>query len=379
MVQLSKGHKWAVALYFVLLFCFLVIRAYSVPLLPDEAFTYFLYVEPITFFAPTAQVDANNHLLNSVLSFISTGLFGHSTFALRIPSLLFALLYFYATFRLAKNLPDKLSFWLTIIALNSIYPVLEFHSLSRGYGMSFALLMLGAFLVFDFQRNKSIKTTWWLLLIVILGLFAQLSLLFALTGMFILTTYILLKETTIAMPLKLSFSALIVILLLAFSWHIHALKSAGLLYFGTTDGFPLSSVLSLVELLYDVKSIPILVVLTILFSLTLLYLCWKFFKNIQNLHIDQSIIFPFILASSIGGTIVSVTLLNAHGPLARTALYFFILLIASLMFMYTSKNKGIFLKLCAFVLATFTLSLANVHNVNTGQIMRLNRLYIKRY
>jgi hypothetical protein len=118
-----------------------------------------------------------------------------------------------------------------------------------------------------------------------------------------------------------------------------------------------------VELLYNVKSIPILVVLTTLFSLTLLYLCWKFFKNPQNLLKEQATIFPFILASSIAGTIVSVAVLNAHGPLARTALYFFVLLIASLVFMNLPGFKAIVAQLTAVLLSLLSLSLVTLKHV----------------
>lgn len=365
MIHLSKEHKLIVALYFVLLFCFIVVRSITVPLLPDEAFTYFLYVEPATFFAPAAQMDANNHLLNSILSFCSAELFGHSTFTLRLPNLLFALLYFFSSYRLAKYQSTKLAFWITLIALNSVYPVIEFLSLSRGYGMSYALLLTGVLVVFDFQRTKNRFLPWLLLAIVVLGLSAQLSMLFAFGGMLMLVIGILFTEKKVVKRwLNWLYVGISCFVMLLFVKHIHELKSAGLLYFGTTDNFPFSSLESLNSFLYDSFSIVSTIFLFILMLVSIVYLIVRIYQFTWSNLTSNSIVFPFILFCSIAGTIISISFFEGNGPLSRTALYFFVLLIGSLYFIDITPRIKMVFGLISLVLSVYSMRLINLNYVN---------------
>jgi hypothetical protein len=365
MIQLSKEHKLIVALYFVLLFCFIVVRSITVPLLPDEAFTYFLYVEPATFFAPAAQMDANNHLLNSILSFCSAELFGHSTFTLRLPNLLFALLYFFSSYRIAKYQSTKLSFWITLIALNSVYPVIEFLSLSRGYGMSYALLLTGVLVVFEFQRTKHRFLPWLLLIVVVLGLSAQLSMLFAFGGMLMLVIGILfIEKRAVKSWLNWLYVGISCFVMLLFVKHIHELKSAGLLYFGTTDNFPFSSLESLNSFLYDSFSIVSTIFLFILMLVSIVYLIVIIYQFTWSNLTSNSIVFPFILFCSIAGTIISISFFEGNGPLSRTALYFFVLLIGSLYFIDITPRIKMVFGLISLVLSVYSMRLINLNYVN---------------
>jgi hypothetical protein len=365
MIQFSKKHKLIVALYFVLLFCFIVVRSITVPLLPDEAFTYFLYVEPATFFAPAAQMDANNHLLNSILSFCSADLFGHSTFTLRLPNLLFALLYFFSSYRIAKYQSTKLSFWITLIALNSVYPVIEFLSLSRGYGMSYALLLTGVLVVFEFQRTKHRFLPWLLLIVVVLGLSAQLSMLFAFGGMLMLVIGILFTEKKVVKSwLNWLYVGISCFVILLFVKHIYELKSAGLLYFGTTDNFPFSSLKSLNSFLYDSFSIVSTMFLFILMLASIVYLIIRIYHFTWSNLSSNSIVFPFVLFCSIAGTIISISFFEGNGPLSRTALYFFVLLIGSLYFIDITPRIKMVFGLISLVLSVYSMRLINLNYVN---------------
>jgi len=138
--KVFKNNFW-ILIHFFALFAFVIIRACILPIIPDEAFSYFFYVEPKTIFSPDTQIDTNNHYLNSILSIFSVKTFGLSKLAFRLPNVLSFVFYYFYAYKIAsfsKNLGLK---WIGLIALTSIYPILEFFSLSRGYGISFALLL----------------------------------------------------------------------------------------------------------------------------------------------------------------------------------------------------------------------------------------------
>ena len=364
MLVLPNRNQWTVAIFFLLLFSFLLLRAWQVPLLPDEAFTYFLYAEPATFFAPDAQEDANNHLLNSILSSISLKLFGHNTLVMRIPSLLFALLYMHASYLLAKRQPNLVLFWLTLLGFNLIYPIVEFHALARGYGMSFSLLLYAIHLLMRLQSEQKIGLAWLILGISILGLFAQLSLLFAFGGVLILTSVIWSNRSNLTLLKKFIFPVLTFFVLLGFVRYIHHMKNAGLLYFGTHEDFPISSFTSLNGLLFEQEAVSAAWLHLLVFFVPIVALFYAFVKHRVEAFYKPSFVFPFVLCSAVFGTLLSVFFLNGSGPLSRTALYFFLLLVGALLFLDFGNRLKVIVStgLLAFVFISF--SKADVNKVN---------------
>ena len=220
------------ALHFLLIFSFVCIRAVLVPIVPDEAFTFFLYVEPETVFYPAAQVDANNHYLNSILSIWSTKLFGLNAFNFRLPNVLAFLVYYYSAYKIASIFSQKRKFWVAILAFTSIYPLLEFFSLSRGYGLSFALLLLAIYQSMRYLYYKRNWRAWWILVLIFLTLFAQLSLLFTSIALFFVAAISYINNSWKKSKwLCLAYLVLGSGLLLLFTLHIKNLQDGGFLYF----------------------------------------------------------------------------------------------------------------------------------------------------
>ena len=60
---------------FTFLYTYLIIRCIYVPVLHDELATFFYYIQPDNYMPPKAHWDANNHILNSMLSNWSYHLF----------------------------------------------------------------------------------------------------------------------------------------------------------------------------------------------------------------------------------------------------------------------------------------------------------------
>ena len=159
------------------LWVYLILRAIYVPLINDEAVSFFTYIRPGEFLPFLHYSDANNHLLNSALAWLSVNLFGENAFALRLPNLLaFAVFSWYA-FRFVRSLSSPLLRVALVLAWFGSHYFLEFFSLGRGYGMSLALLLAGLWHLWRFyQENR--PSAWSLcLLFMSLALAANLALL----------------------------------------------------------------------------------------------------------------------------------------------------------------------------------------------------------
>jgi hypothetical protein len=114
------------------------IKAGSADLTWDEAWTYLHYGRSA--FGFLALDYANDHPLNSLLVWASARLFGASELAIRLPNLLAAALYLYASAILVRGarLP-ALAFGLCVLQ-----PYLfDYFALARGYGIAAALVQYG--------------------------------------------------------------------------------------------------------------------------------------------------------------------------------------------------------------------------------------------
>lgn len=106
----------------------------------DEAFSYLTFVarEPRLLFYP----GANNHLLNSLLMWLTTRIFGVSGFTVRLPALAGAALYIvscYALCRLLKRQPLVEGATLAALVLNPF--VMDYLVAARGYSLALGFLM----------------------------------------------------------------------------------------------------------------------------------------------------------------------------------------------------------------------------------------------
>jgi mannosyltransferase len=118
------------------LFVGCVYRAFTQPLVHDEALTYELFIT-----GPVANIfhffNANHHFLNSVQMRISAAIFGDSEWALRLPALGGAALYFAAIYRISVAAFGDGPKLLPATALLSLNPfVLDFPVAARGYGLA---------------------------------------------------------------------------------------------------------------------------------------------------------------------------------------------------------------------------------------------------
>ena len=115
-----------------------VIRACAQSITMDEADTYFWYVATSDMWG----FFPNNHLLNSLLIWISTHAFGVSTISIRAPALLGAILYVSACYFLCRTITDRFSVQLPLFVCLTYNPfIFDYMVAARGYGLANAFLL----------------------------------------------------------------------------------------------------------------------------------------------------------------------------------------------------------------------------------------------
>jgi hypothetical protein len=133
-------------------FLYEVARALRVALTYDEATTYFTYVRGglLSIFNFDS---ANNHFLNSFLSKVFSFVGGNSPFVLRLPNLLGYALFLAFSYLILRKFGGRTFALAGLLALNLNAYLLDFFSLSRGYGLSLALLMPALFFFLTFAEK----------------------------------------------------------------------------------------------------------------------------------------------------------------------------------------------------------------------------------
>ena len=155
---------------------YLWLRAYYVPMVHDEIVTFYHYIHSANFIPYSAHWDANNHILNSFLSYISYRIFGANELSLRLPNLLAAFLYLFFCYKLSQEIKDRKMRWLFIISLCFVHNFMEFFALNRGYGLSMALLIASVWHVKMFVKRRRIKYAVFSIIFIDLAFIANLTL-----------------------------------------------------------------------------------------------------------------------------------------------------------------------------------------------------------
>jgi hypothetical protein len=137
----AKSITWLVMLS-CLLFAYVAVRAVVVPITWDEAFNYLEFTRKgvLLPFGHFRAMAANNHYLNTWLTYLATAVLGVSELTLRLPALMAYALFLYYTARLCNELSSPLLRVSAFIVLNGNPYVLDFFALSRGYGLAYGLL-----------------------------------------------------------------------------------------------------------------------------------------------------------------------------------------------------------------------------------------------
>ncbi len=324
----------------MILWVYLIFRAFLVPFLHDEIMTYWFYINPGNYLPFTFKIDANaanNHILNSLLTRFFYLLFGYTPIVLRLANLLFVPVFCYYTFKIADTLKNKhlaLLFWLCLLFIHTI---VEFMALCRGYGMSFALLFASLwYLIKAIQTGKTLNY-FLSMFFITASITANLSLL--ITGLLIIgwmiINSILIDDTLLKKTYKLGiifFTGLLPISFLAA--YSFVLQKNGALYYGTHNGFWSQSVSSLMKSLFDNQSFILRLIILIYFTLILAMLIKYIFKHFfLKILQHEVLIFPLLLTGNIIGVMLLDLFFKVNFPEDRSGFYFYYFFIASVFFL----------------------------------------------
>ncbi len=155
----------------------------SQPIKGDETATFIYYVEPINPLRVFIYTNPNNHVLHTILTKISTSLFGNSVVAMRIPSLLASIGIIYFVYAICKRFGQNGVFGALTTA---IWPYLiAYSNNSRGYSL-FCLLSL--ILVYIYIISRAHFNNFALILIALIssfGIFTIPTFIFITLGIYI--------------------------------------------------------------------------------------------------------------------------------------------------------------------------------------------------
>jgi hypothetical protein len=130
----------------------------------DEGYTFFVFSSTSIINIVTNYHLPNNHVLNSLLIFISTHLFGSQPWAVRLPALLAGLLLIPATFALAIQIYDKYTALLSAILIAVLPGAILYSTIARGYSLV-ALFTVLTFLIAYYVRENKNLFAWSLLVL----------------------------------------------------------------------------------------------------------------------------------------------------------------------------------------------------------------------
>jgi hypothetical protein len=143
--------EWLLVLTALFAIVWAVIRASVQSITMDEADTYAWFVATSNVWYPFS----NNHILNTLLMWVSTHAFGPSIIAIRAPALLGAALYIAICYFLCRSITERFSIRLPVFICLTYNPfIFDYMVAARGYGLANAFL-LAAIAVPVWHRVKS--------------------------------------------------------------------------------------------------------------------------------------------------------------------------------------------------------------------------------
>lgn len=310
---------------------FIALRSAMVGFSNDEAATFLNFVHTNEFFPFfEAHWTANNHYVNSFLTWIAYHIFGVDEWALRLPNLLALPLYFWFVYQIGRYLrytPLRWGFWLLIF---SSYYLLEFFGYCRGYGLSFAFLMGSIFHLAKGMETSSKKSLTHSLLFMALATFSNLSLLVTFMIWLAITQLWIFSQGKWKSMLRFHvYSALPLLLAVVISF---ILKSRNELYIGQVSiKGTIFTILSGFTGIVDEQSLITLLILIGVLGLVSLIIVIKelipthSITNIQ--HIFTIIFLLNVLAVQLMNWVLDVPF-----PSGRTALHWYPLFVGMLVF-----------------------------------------------
>lgn len=359
--------KWSMEfrvalLFFLFLWAYLIIRAFTVFYIHDEIVTKWCYVIRWNPLPNRGFIDANNHFLLSLIAGFFTRLFhSESMFVIRLGSLLAFPIYFWSIYRLKSFFQQKWNFYALFIGLTTAAFLIEFFALARGYGLALAFLVFSLQQMMVFFHTHKKRALLGSLIGWFLAVFASLTLVpFALVALFMLGVFVL-KEKMYRWLLAILIA---LVPLYYFVLYLFELKSLGKLYYGGKDGFFSSTVHSITRYFWSSENSLLDAVLVILSAL-ILYSCAKGLIKTRSIF-DPKVLFHLFFIIAIGNIFGQHLLLGVNFPEDRTAIYLVVFFFGALLFSIDAltDKKGVGIVVASGSLLFFGANVNFTHSIS---------------
>ncbi len=339
------------AIFSLLVFIYLALKAFYMPLFGDEAATFYFYAIPFEINPLTAHPDANNHPLNSFLTAIFYQIVGSEKIFLRMGSLLSFPIFAVFSILISEKQKSVNLQWLTLIALLFSHNLVEFFSVSRGYGLSMAFLLATYFYLTQIQKTGKLSTIFLFILASSLMLSANLSLMviYLISGVVALITLIIKYKKWL---LSLFVGLVWAVPLLFFIKVSFYYKELGLLYYGTLDGFWEVTVKSVIALIFNSFHLWIGILFSALFLLIVSEYLFRLAKNHPKDYFTSPHLTIFhLLIGNIVAVILMGLILKINYPEDRVGMHLYLLFILAFfeVFNLNFLSKKSFLKIIPFI------------------------------
>ncbi len=325
-------------LFSLLIWIYLWLRAYYIPLVHDEIATFYFYVQPKNFIPFYAYLYGNNHILNSAISSLFYSIFGFSELSLRLGSLLTFPVFVFYLLKLSNEIKNKILRITFVITLLLTHNFIDFFTISRGYGMSMAFLFASLYyLVYSLKETKISYNIYCLIFgcLFVAANLTLISIFFIIIFLLITNTLNQLKNLSSVYRKKIFAGFLFIGLvpLIYFTSYLLQLNKKGLLDCGSLNGFIEVTIKTVLKMITGYNN-PVFLYLTFLLFgfllISFIILVRKQFNLKLISHFKYSIIIVFIL--SIASIFVLAKFFQINYPDDRTALYLYPLFIISLFF-----------------------------------------------
>lgn len=343
----------------VILFSYCTIKAVSLSITWDEAYTYYHFIRHEIFVQEQVEsMSANNHWLNNWLCIFFIRIFGFKIWILRLPALIGCLLHLVYSRKIILKVSSGFAALAAFVLVNAHPYLLDFFSLSRGYGLSIGCMTASLFFLieyFESYRKKSGILFLLFMMLSILASFVLLSLSLILLGFFVLQVFIPAAEKSdLTAGNSKKFLRQFFLPLLACSplilYVIHysfQLKTAGALYFGGKNGIIENTLVSLYEvLLYEGQKLMVFQTAGSVMMLLLLTVSLYFgIRNLTQKQKEANFTLLIISAATLLcllGSQLQWWILETPMPMYRTALFLMVLVLfslAALLLHFKSANK----------------------------------------
>lgn len=329
---------WFYLLLFAFLWSYLWLRAIYTQFTHDETATFYRFVQPGLFMPYAHELSANNHILNSIISYFFYSVFGISPLVMRLANLLAFPFYFFFVVKFAGLLHPS---WLRItgvVVLTCLHNFLEFFALSRGYGLSMGLLLPALWYLTRALEHAKAADYLRTLLLLALAVAANLTLL---NTSLIIIGLLALRLVTLPKPSVLRTWRQWLLIIFAgigpaiyFAAFLFRLKEMGELYYGLTTGIWQVTVRTILYTMLD----PDWRLLEIIFAFYLIFVLvagiWLVWKQTSWQRIfDKRLLFFYLFFGNILAIMLLRLIFNVNYPEDRTGLYFVLYFLASLLFL----------------------------------------------